>query len=302
VLRNGVLVTGVTGFVGSALARSLSQDGVPVSGLARDPEAARRALGSAIVSAYRPDAASQAITEVRAVVHLAGESVSGLWTAKKRERIHRSRVEGTRKLVSAIERAEVRPDVLVSASAVGYYGDVAGDVQIDEEHPAGTGFLADVCVAWEREAMRAEELGVRVVRLRFGIVLGEGGALAAMLPPFKLGLGGPMGSGRQYMPWIHVDDAVRMIRAAIDDASWSGAYNAAATDVVSQGEFAKTLGAVLNRPAFMPAPAFALRSVLGDFASELLASRRIVPRRALERGFTFRFPELEPALREILQR
>lgn len=297
-----VLVTGVTGFVGSALAESLMRDGAAVVGLARDPERARSALGSKIADAYSYDDPN-AFADVRAIVHLAGESVSGLWTAKKRERIEKSRIEGTRALVDAIERCAVRPSVLVSASAVGYYGDPGGEGPITEKHARGKGFLAEVCEGWEREALRAEALGLRVVRLRIGIVLGRGGgALEAMLPSFKLGLGGRMGSGRQIWPWIHLADLVSMIRRAIDDTTWSGVYNATAPEPVTQLVFTKTLASLLRRPSFLPAPAFALETVLGDFASELLASRRVLPQRALDAGFTFRFPKLEPALRELVAR
>ena len=235
-----------------------------------------------------------------AVVHLAGESVAGLWTADKRRRIEESRQRGTRALVRAMAAVEPRPKVLVSASAVGYYGD-PGEGEVTEAHPPGDGFLAGVCREWEEEAERATEAGQRVVRLRIGLVLGaEGGTLGAMLPAFKAGLGGKIGSGRQLWPWIRVDDLVSLIRRALDDESFAGVYNAVAPSPVPQRELAKELASILHRPAFLPAPAFALRAVLGDFADEMLLSREVVPRRALDAGFAFRFPELGPALRDLL--
>jgi uncharacterized protein (TIGR01777 family) len=290
-----VLITGVTGFVGAHLAASLQKDGIEVAGLARDPSR------SSEVKLYGWDD-PRAFADTNAIVHLAGESVAGLWTAKRKERIEKSRTERTRTLVDAIAKLDRRPDVLVSASAVGYYGDPNDDRPIDEDRPRGEGFLADVCDAWEREAIRAESLGVRVVRVRISLVLGKGGGtLGAMLPSFKLGAGGRIGSGEQLWPWIHEDDLVRMIRRAIDDPSWSGAYNAAAPEPVKQITFAKTLASILHRPSFMPAPAFAIKAILGDFASEILVSRNVVPKRAIEAGFTFDFGSLEPALRDLVE-
>jgi len=289
------LITGVTGFVGMRLGAALHAEGWEVHGVARDPARAREKapfLSSALVW----DALD--LEGFDAVVHLAGEPVAGLWTAAKRDRIHSSRVDTTRALVEAMR--EARPEVLVCASAVGYYGEPP-DREIAEDDPPGDGFLADVCRSWEREAERAEELGVRVVRMRIGLVMGkEGGTLAAMLPAFKAGLGGRLGSGRQWWPWIHIDDLVALIREAIV-SPWSGAYNATAPSPVTQKDFAKALGRVLHRPALIPTPAFALELALGDFGREVLASRRVVPRRALDQGFVFRFPELEPALGELLR-
>jgi uncharacterized protein (TIGR01777 family) len=288
------LITGVTGFVGMRLGALLDAEGWEVHGVARDPARAREKApflrGVQLWSGLDP-------AGFDALVHLAGEPVAGLWTAAKRDRIHSSRVDTTHALVEAM--GDGRPAVLVCASAVGYYG-VSPDREIAEDDPPGEGFLADVCRGWEREAERAEELGVRVVRMRIGLVMGrEGGTLAAMLPAFKAGLGGRLGSGRQWWPWIHVDDVVAMIRAALT-SGWSGAYNATAPSPVTQREFAKTLGRVLRRPALVPMPAAALELALGDFGREVLASRRVMPRRALEQGFVFRFPELEPALRDLL--
>jgi uncharacterized protein (TIGR01777 family) len=248
--------------------------------------------------AIRP---GEPLPNVHAIVHLAGESVAGLWTKKKKKRIAESRIEGTRRLVEAIERADPRPSVLVSASAVGYYGSPANDAEISEEAEKGEGFLAEVCIGWEREAERAEAFGVRVVRLRIGLVLGiEGGTLGAMLPAFNAGAGGRIGPGTQIWPWIHIDDLVSLIRRAIDEPSFTGVYNAVAPEPVPQSEFATTLASLLHRPAFLPAPSFVLRTLFGGFGEEMLVSRRVVPRRALEAGFTFAHPTLEPALRDLL--
>lgn len=285
-----ILITGVTGFVGTKLASALGD----VAGLTRDPSKPSPVplFGYGDPSAF---------AGTRAIVHLAGESVAGLWTEKKKERIRKSRVEGTRALVDAIEKSDARPEVLVSASAVGYYGDPGDERPIHEDHPRGEGFLAEVCDAWEREAIRAETLGVRVVRVRISLVLGKGGGtLGAMLPSFKLGAGGRIGSGKQLWPWIHEDDLCAMIRTAIDDPSWSGAYNAAAPEPVAQSAFAKTLASILHRPSFLATPAFAIKAVLGDFASEILVSRRVVPKKALDAGFEFRFTTIESALRDLV--
>lgn len=300
-----VLITGATGFIGKRLAASLHGDGRSVRALARDAERAKasvRELDDAFAWSALDDARGEVLRDVRAVVHLAGESVAGLWTADRRRRIEESRVKTTRALVDAIAKADPRPRVLVSASAVGYYGDPADhDREITEEHAPGEGFLARVCVQWEREAERAEQAGVRVVRLRIGLVLGpEGGTLGAMLPAYKAGLGGKLGSGRQLWPWIHVDDLVALFRRAIEDETFSGAYNAVSPHPMRQVDIAKTLASILHRPAFLPAPAFALKGVLGDFANEMLVSRRVVPRRALDAGFVFQHPDLEPALRDLL--
>ncbi len=297
-----VLITGATGFLGAQLGASMRERGDRVRVITREPERTKRAHAF-VDEALGWDALrdGSALEGVDAVVHLAGEPVAGLWTAKKRERIEKSRVEGTRALVEAMR--EATPRVLVSASAVGYYGAPDPSATVTEDDPAGEGFLARVCAEWEREAARAEELGVRVVRLRIGLVMGRGGgALGSMLPAFKAGLGGKVGAGTQRWPWIHERDVLRLIERAIDDDSWSGAYNTVAPEPVEQARFAKTLASILRRPSFLPEPAFAVRAVLGDFADELLLSRRVVPARALAAGFRFDFPELEPALRDVLGR
>lgn len=302
-----VLVTGVTGLVGSRAAELLAADGITVIGLARDPVRAQRAV-PAIAKAYpfREQSAlpGEALEGVRAVIHLAGEPVAGRWSEDRKRRIESSRIEGTRRVVDAIAArpASERPEVLVCASGIGYYGDT-GEREVREDDPPGDDFLARVCVGWEREAARAEAHGVRAVSLRIGLVLSKrGGALEAMLPAFRAGLGGPIGSGDQWWPWIHLDDLVALARHAIASRGLRGAIHATAPEVLRQRDFARTLARVLRRPALLPAPAFAVRAVLGELATELLASRRAVSGRAIESGFVHRFPALEPALRDLLEK
>jgi uncharacterized protein (TIGR01777 family) len=210
-------------------------------------------------------------------------------------------VEGTRNLVQTLVQLPHKPRVLVSVSAVGYYGD-RGDELLTEDSPPVGDFLGDICIHWEQEALAARQGGIRVVNPRIGIVLGEkGGALAKMLLPFKLGLGGPLGSGKQYMPWIHIDDLVSMFLFAAERESITGPLNATAPHPVTNLEFTKTLGKVLGRPTFMPSPPiFLLKAVIGEFADVLLQSQNAVPKKALDAGFHFHYPELESALREIL--
>jgi uncharacterized protein (TIGR01777 family) len=300
-----VLVTGATGFVGHRLLEKLDSPVV----LSRNAAKAEAALKRFHVKAFAWDPLKgpppQAAFEgVDVVIHLAGDPVAeGRWTKAKKERIRASREVGTRNLVEGMAALTRRPSVLVSASAVGIYGD-RGDEQLDERSRPGTGFLANVCAAWEREASRAAEIGMRVVMIRIGIVLGAGGgALGKMLTPFKLGLGSPLGSGRQYMPWVHLDDLIEMLLFAAREPDVHGPLNGVALNPVTNREFTKTLGKVLGRPTFMPAvPGFVLKTMLGEFAQVLLASQRVVPQEALSLGFTFKFPELEPALRDVLGR
>jgi hypothetical protein len=226
--------------------------------------------------------------------------VAQRWTDESRNAIRDSREIGTRNLVAGIAAAEPRPAALVSASAVGYYGP-HGDERVTEDADHGDDFLAQVCVTWEREAARAAEHGLRVAILRTGVALDQqGGALAKMLPFFRLGIGGPVAGGRQYMPWIHADDIVGLYLAAVDDASWEGAINASAPEPVTNREFSRTLGRVLHRPAFAPVPGLALRALYGDMAEIVTTGQRAVPKRALELGYPFRHTDLEQALRDTL--
>lgn len=300
-----VTVTGATGMIGSRLVERLKQRGDEVTVLARDPEAAGRRLG---VEAVRWDASSQqappeALEGRDAVVHLAGETISQRWSEGAKERIRASRTDGTANLVAGIRQASHRPSVLVSGSAVGYYGPL-GDEQVDESAPAGDDFLAGICVEWEKAALEAAELGVRTALLRTGVVLcADGGALKKMLPPFKAGVGGPAGSGDQMMSWIDVDDLVSLIIAAIDgDERWSGPINGTAPVPVSNREFSKLLGRVLKRPAFAPVPAVALKALYGEMSQIVLTGQAAVPAKARELGFSWQRGDLEASLRAQLGR
>jgi uncharacterized protein len=298
-------ITGATGLIGTRLVERLLGRGDEVTVLSRDPEKARQRLGAVEAHAWSPieQPAPVAALEGRdAVVHLAGEPVAQRWSKQVKQRIHESRELGTRNLVAGLRAAQPRPGVLVSSSAVGFYGK-HGDEPVDEATPAGHDFLAGVCVAWEREARAAEPLGVRVVLVRTGVVLdAHGGALKTMLPPFKAGVGGPVASGRQYMPWIHADDLVGLYLAALDGDAWAGPVNGTAPEPVTNKAFSKALGRVLRRPAVAPVPAFALRLLYGDMAEIVTEGQRAVPKRPLELGFSFRHAELEPALRSALGR
>jgi uncharacterized protein len=294
-----VVVAGGTGFLGQALVTRLHAEGHRVQVLTRHATG-----GSQLV--WNPDGGvgswSQAIDGADAVVNLAGESIAGRrWNASHKTAIRQSRLNATRSLVTAVEAARVRPAVLVSGSAVGYYG-LLGDEMVDEDAPAGDDFLADVCRAWESEAQRAAG-ATRIVLLRTGLVLGpSGGALQPMLLPFRLFVGGPVGSGRQYWSWIHRDDWVSLVIWALNTAAISGPLNATAPTPVPNREFAQTLGRVLRRPSMMPAPGWALRLALGEMADVLLlGGQRVLPVKAQDAGFTFRYVSLEPALREILR-
>ena len=237
-----------------------------------------------------------------AVVHLAGESIVGRWTEEKKKGIRESRVQGTRNLATALAQSEAKPAVLVCASAVGFYGN-RGDEVLREGSPSGQGFLPEVCREWEDASQIATEAGIRTVNIRLGLVLsGKGGALRSMLTPFKLGLGGRMGSGQQWWSWIHVDDVIRGIHHAIRTESLSGPVNLVAPSPVRNAEFTKVLAAVLGRPAFFPVPEFALRLAFGELAAEelLLASQRVEPEKLRASGYTFRFRELRAALENLV--
>ena len=301
-----VTVTGATGLIGPRLVAVLQSRGDEVTVLTRDPAKARSALGDVQAVAWPDPAGSPAPAEALsgrdAVVHLAGEPVAQRWNPDVKGRILSSREAGTRNLVAGMEAASPRPSVLVSASGVGYYGP-RGDEPVPESTPPGDDFLAGVCVAWEREAAAAEALGVRVAIVRTGIVLdAEGGALAKMLPFFKLGVGGPVAGGGQYMPWIHLGDLVDLYLAAIDEAAYSGPLNGSAPEPVTNRVFSKVLGRVLKRPAFAPVPALGVRALYGEMAEIVAEGQRAVPERPLELGFRFRHAELEPALRDALRR
>jgi len=298
--RRTVLVTGATGFIGSALTRRLLERGDRVIVLSRDPVRAHLILGAAPMVAERLSDLPPTLG-IDAVVNLAGAPIIAKpWTKTRKRALIASRIETTRTLVEWLAARGRRLEVLVSASAIGWYGS-GRDQALDETAPVGDGFGAALCNAWEREAASATALGMRVCRLRLGMVLGpEGGMLRGVLPAFRLGLGSVIGDGEQWLSWIHRDDAVELIVRAIADPLFSGAVNATAPVPVRHSAFARALGRVLHRPAWLHLPAAPLRAALGERASLLLEGSRVLPRRALEIGFAFRCPEIEPALRDLL--
>lgn len=328
-----VTVTGATGLIGRRLVRRLLERGDEVTVLSRNPGAARTDMallvrelahradspgggvgagapapvsGAAEVAvvAWSPEAEAapaDALAGRDGVVHLAGEPVAQRWTPEARRRIRDSRELGTRNLVAGLRAADPRPGVLVSASGIGWYGDRGDDV-VDEDDPPGTDFLATVTRTWEAQARKAAELDVRVVLMRTGVVLDRrGGALARMLPFFRAGVGGPVAGGRQWMAWVHLDDAVAMYLAALDDPAWEGPVNVSAPAPVRNRDFGRALGRALRRPAILPVPGLALRALYGDMAWIVTTGQRAVPVRAAEQGFAFAHPKLDDALREALQ-
>jgi uncharacterized protein (TIGR01777 family) len=294
-----VLVTGASGLIGSALVPLLTTGGHDVLRLVRN--GGKRRADTVQWDPVKGTIDAAAIEGVDAVVHLAGESVAGRWTAAKKAGIYGSRVDGTRVLVRALTGLARPPKVLVAASAIGYYGDRGADV-VDEDSAPGAGFLAEVAREWEAATQAAAARGIRAVNLRFGVVLSPaGGALATMLPLFRLGAGGPVGSGDQYMSWVALDDAIGAILHALTTPPLSGPVNVVAPNPVTNREFTKTLGRVLSRPAVIPMPAFVVKLAFGEMGeSLLLASTRVEPHRLKETGYPFRFPELEGALRHLL--
>ncbi len=299
-----VLVTGATGFVGRALVARLAGLGHEVVAWVRSPERARASLGAGIALADAgggTEALGAAVAGADAICHLAGEPVVGTrWTAERKRALLASRIDLGGALAAAVRAAPPRPRVLVSASAVGIYGDT-GDTAVDESAPAGAGFLAELCVAWEKAAAAAEGESTRVTMARMGVVLGPGGgALDEMLTPFRMGIGGPIGSGRQWMSWVHLDDVVSMWVAALGDDRFVGPWNAVSPNPVTSHDFAKALGRALHRPAVMPVPAFALKALYGEGASMLLEGQRAVPAALRARGFAWRSPTVEEALRSSL--
>lgn len=294
------LITGATGLIGKQLIGKVENPVV----LSRNPDEARRRLGNVEAFAWNPEggpAPLDAIRGVDVVFNLAGEPVfEGRWNDEKKRRIRDSRVAGTRNLVSAIASLESRPKVLVAASAVGYYGD-RGDEELDERSSPGQGFLADVCVDWEREAMAAERLGIRVVCVRVGIVLAPGGgALAGMLTPFRMGVGGRLGNGRQWMPWVHIKDMIGLMLHASWTESIRGPMNGVAPGLVTNADFTRALGRAVHRPAILPMPRAALRLALGEVSDILIASQKVLPKVAEQSGYVFEHPDLAAALDDVM--
>jgi uncharacterized protein len=298
-----ILVTGATGLIGRSLCRALTDDGHAVAAVSRSPVKPR---GLAVAEVFRWDPQNgrlphAALDGVDAVVNLTGEPLDARrWSDQQKRLIRDSRIVTTRNLVEGLGSVDRKPAVLVSGSAVGFYGD-RGDEQLEETSPAGHGFMSEVCEEWEREAARATELGVRVVQVRTGVVLSaEGGALKKMLAPFKLGLGGPLGSGKQWFPWIHVKDIIGIFRHAVLTATLAGPVNGVAPEPVTNREFTRELGRAVHRPAFLPVPEMALRVLMGEMSAVLFGSQRVVPKAALASGYEFHYPLLESALANLL--
>lgn len=302
-----ILVTGATGAIGSAACAALLARGDEVVGLSRSPDKARQTNSTVSWHAWdstseRPPAA--AFDGVDGVINLVGEEINQRWNDDVKKRIRDSRIRSTKNLVDGMLGADPRPKALVSGAAVGVYGLKNGDRILDEDSASGDDFLAQVVVDWEAAATEATKGGVRVATIRTGLVLDpDSGLLKQLLPIFKLGGGGPLAGGDQYMPWIHIDDEVAAILWALDDERISGPINVSAPNPVTNREFSKTLGSVLGRPAFFPAPKFAVAALRGgEVADFVTASLRAVPRRPLDKGFEFRHPDLKPALEDLLSK
>lgn len=304
-----VAITGATGFVGSRLVERLQKQGMKVLVLTRNTDRARKlfptdAYPNVEITTYTPTASGSWQNEIancEGVVNLAGAPISeGRWTNERKQEILNSRKLTTQKIVEAIANSTTKPKVLVNASAVGYYG-TSETTTFNENSPSGSDFLAQVCQVWEAEAQKVTDSGVRLVILRFGIVLGMGGALGKMITPFKLFAGGPIGSGEQWFSWIHVDDIVNLILQALTTSEMSGVYNATAPHPVRMAELSSTMGEVMNRPSWLPVPAFAIEAMLGDGAVVVLEGQKALPQRTLSSGFTYEYPNLKPALKEILK-
>ncbi len=303
-----IAITGATGLVGSRLVAQLKQQGHQILIFTRNPSKAQRVFPASAFSnleivQYTPQESGdwqQRVSGCDAVINLAGEPIAERWSPQQKEAIMQSRQIGTRKLVEAIATAENKPQVLVSGSAVGYYG-TSETRTFDESNDAGTDFLAQVCQNWEAEAQKVTASGVRLVILRVGIVLANGGALGKMLGPFKMFAGGPIGSGKQWFSWIHRDDLVNLICQAIQQENMSGVYNATAPNPVSMGKLCQTLGEVLNRPSWLPVPDFVLEILLGDGAIVVLEGQQVLPKKTQATGFSYQYPDLKPALTEIVK-
>ncbi|MBW4423523.1 MAG: TIGR01777 family oxidoreductase [Nostoc desertorum CM1-VF14] len=303
-----VAITGATGFVGSLLVQRLHAQGHKIVVLTRKIAFAKKVFPSEAfpnveIVAYTPNASGSwqsVIASCDGVVNLAGEPIGeGRWTPERKQEILNSRKLGTQKIVEAIVNANPKPTVLINASAIGYYG-TSETATFDETSLSGNDFLAQVCQAWEAEARKVKDAGVRLVILRFGIVLGNGGALDKMIPPFKLFAGGPIGSGRQWFSWIHVDDLVNLILEALTKPEIEGVYNATAPNPVRMADLSQTLGQVMNRPSWLPVPSFAIEALLGDGAMVVLEGQQVLPKRTVETGFEYKHPNLQSALRQIL--
>ncbi|NNE67545.1 MAG: TIGR01777 family protein [Pyrinomonadaceae bacterium] len=295
-----ILITGASGLVGTALSKAL--EGHEIYRLSRSEPKSDFDIQWDAYEGFSKEEAEK-LEGMEAVVHLAGEDVAGgSWTAERKARIRDSRVKGTRTLVKALSKLENPPSIFIGASAIGFYGDRGNEIVTEESNP-GTGFLGDVCVAWEEETEQAAKFADRLVILRIGLVLSkDGGALEKMLTPFRYGVGGTVGSGEQWMAWIALDDLVKIIVEALESDKLQGVYNATAPNPVQNKDFTASLAGQLSRPAFIPVPAFGVKLVFGEMGERLLLEgSRVIPRRLEQAGFKFDFPELDPALAHILK-
>ncbi len=297
-----ILITGGTGFIGSALTRSLTEQGYEVTVLSRNPDSVEKICGPGIkaldnLNQLKPEDTFQAI------INLAGAPIfDARWSDARKQIIRDSRIGLTRQLVASMARMAVKPELLISGSAIGYYGD-QGDTVLTEQSATHKDFSEQLCTDWENEAKKAEQLGVRVCLIRTGLVLAEGGGLLKrMLLPFRLGLGGRLGDGQQWMSWIHRQDWIAIARLMLTDSSMQGAYNATAPNPVTNSEFARTLAHCLNRPALIPVPAWLLKILLGEMSGLVLGSQRVMPERLLALGFRFQYTDLSSALNQVLRR
>ena len=299
-----VLITGGTGFIGKALIKKLNEKGHELVVLTRNPDAAGFHIPvHCDIQAWNQESgilSSDKINGVDAIINLSGENIAdGRWTDSRKQKIIKSRVQSVQCLTNAIKAMTQKPRVFISASAIGFYGE-RGDESLEETNTKGHGFLSDVCQQWEKEIFKVSELGVKTVALRIGMVLGhDGGALQKMLPPFKLGLGGKLGNGNQWMSWIHIQDLISMIIHAIEKPSLEGTYNAVSPNPIQNHEFTKTLASILNRPAITPVPKFILKFALGELSELLLGSQKVSAKKSLETGFSYEYPCLKDALKEV---
>jgi uncharacterized protein len=303
------VVSGATGFLGSYVVRALTREGQDVVMLTRDKKKADSILATfgdanklrSVEWNFKDPLAEAELIECDAILHLAGESLFGRrWTPEQRKVIESSRIDSTKLLVAALAKLSKKPSVFVCASAIGFYGD-RGNEELDESSASQPGFLGDICVEWEKAAREAENFGIRVVNIRTGVVLGkEGGALTQLLPPFKIGVGGPVGSGLQWMSWIHIEDAVGMILHAFERQEVKGAMNLTSPNPVTNKEFSATLGKTMGRPHAINTSAFALRLILGDVAEVVLASAKVHPKVAMNTHYHFKYPQLDAALASLV--
>ncbi|GBF80472.1 thylakoid membrane protein ThyD [Aphanothece sacrum] len=304
-----IAITGATGFVGTRLVEVLKQQGHQVLVLTRNVNYAQKKYPASLfpnvtIMPYQPTESGpwqKAISGCDGVVNLAGEPIAERWTPEHKKAILESRQLGTKKIVEAIAQAEIKPSVLVNPSAIGYYG--TSEIKIfDENSPPGEDFLAEVCQIWETEAKQVKQLGVRLIILRLGIVLGDGGALAKMIPPFKLFAGGPLGNGRQWFSWIHLDDLVKLILEGLTKNNLEGTFNATAPNPVRMSQLCTVLGEVMNRPSWLPVPDFALEALLGEASKVVLEGQQVLPNQTQSMGFQYQYPTLKLALTDILEK